>query len=341
MKNLHLASLAAFAAALLCAPAFALTQPPVGSVSTNQAFAVRSGTTFTASSLDAYEGKILVLMLMTPWCPYCQSNTIAVGDGILDFFNASSRGTKRGQNDQGIPISSLMLSTEPASNWDTTNTSFSAAQGFQQWGLDAATNRSNPRVLLGYYRGGYISSSNLYDWGEDRRRVIVLNLVKNSASHQYREIILNQNAFDSSHAASARTAINAIRPAPALTTYAQWAATRALPAATNGAQHDPDGDGASNLLEFFHGTDPLAASASGVGTRLESTAGGVRLVYQRAKNLGGVAAETMVSSDLINWSVQTGLVPTVTDAGTVEQIAVALPASAAAATFYRLRISSQ
>jgi len=53
----------------------------------------------------------------------------------------------------------------------------------------------------------------------------VLNLVRDSASHSYREIIIiNQNAYSSSDNAAARAAINAVKPepatvAPAITTH--------------------------------------------------------------------------------------------------------------------------
>ena len=56
--------------------------PPVGSLSKNVTFAVRDGTSFRDASLSDYQGKILVVMLMTPWCPICQSHSRAVGQGI-------------------------------------------------------------------------------------------------------------------------------------------------------------------------------------------------------------------------------------------------------------------
>ncbi len=120
------------------------------SISTNQSFAVRNGTTFANSTLDAYEGKILVVMLMTPWCPFCQSNARAVGDGILDPFHATSRGSLRGKNNQGIEIDSLLLSTEPAAQWDSTNASFATSNAYEKWGLDANSQRQSPRLALGY-----------------------------------------------------------------------------------------------------------------------------------------------------------------------------------------------
>ncbi len=187
-------------------------QIPIGNVADEQTFAVRSGNQLVNTNLEAYEGKILVIMLMTPWCPFCQSNASAVGNGLLDHFNASSRGVLTGRNAHGVPIESLLLSTEEAAQWDSVNSSFASSNGYDQWGIDANANRSDPRQVLGYFRGGFISSSNLYSWGNDRRRVVVLNMVRDTQTHQYREIVINQNSYTSSDDTAARAAINAIQP---------------------------------------------------------------------------------------------------------------------------------
>lgn len=186
---------------------------PVGTLAKNLTFAVPDDTGFRQFRLSDYDGKILVIMLMTPWCPICQSHARAVGDGILDYYNASSRKKLRGKNSKGIAIASVLLSTEEAPQWDSVNTQFTAQNGYRRWGLDASIDRTNPRTLLGYFRGGFIKSSNLYDWGNDRRRVVVINMVRNSTSHAYREIVINQNSFTSADAAGARARINAIKPA--------------------------------------------------------------------------------------------------------------------------------
>lgn len=200
---------------LATAAASLAAERPAGSTSKNISFAVREGDGFRKSNLSAYEGKIVVIMMMTPWCPICQSHASAVGDGLLDYFYAASRNKLRGKNARGIPIENILLSTEEAAQWDPVNTSFSAKNGFRRWGLDANPDRSSPRTLLGYFRGGFINSSNLYDWGDDRRRLVVINLVRNSPTHSYREIIINRNTFSSRDFARARAAINAVKPAPA------------------------------------------------------------------------------------------------------------------------------
>lgn len=190
--------------------------PPVGSISKNVSFAVRAGNDFERADLNSYQGKILVIMMMTPWCSICQSHAYSVGDGILDYYNSPSRKKLKGKNANGIPIESILLSTEEAPEWDNVNSLFAPQNGFKNWGLDAKIDRTRPRTLLGYFRGGFIPSNDLYAWGDDRRRLVVINLVKDSASHQYRQIVINQNAFNSSDATAARAAINAIKP-PRLT----------------------------------------------------------------------------------------------------------------------------
>ncbi len=206
-------------AALLLATTTGLSTaaaPAVGSVSTSRSFAVANNTGNLSNTYTGdYDGSILVIMFMTPWCPNCQSNAQAVGSGLASFFAASSRGNLKDKNDRGVPMRTLLLSTEEAAEWDDVNDSFASTNGYQKWGIDANANRTNPRLSLGYYRGGFINSANLYDWGNDRRRLVILNLVRGSASHSYREIVLNQNAYSSSDNTAARAAINAVRPEPA------------------------------------------------------------------------------------------------------------------------------
>ncbi len=209
-----------FLSAILLGASFVLApaaQLPVGSASNNRNFAIRGANSFRDMDLSDYEGKILVIMMMTPWCPNCQSNSQAVGAGILDHFHASSRGSLQGKNANGIPIHSILLSTEEDEGWDNVNQSFANTNGYEDWGLDANAQRENPRKNLGYFRGGFIESIDLHDWGNDRRRVVVLNLVRNSASHVFREIVINQNAYTSDDNQAARAAINAIETAPVIT----------------------------------------------------------------------------------------------------------------------------
>lgn len=328
-------------------------QLPTGSVSAGQSFAVREGNQFVDSTLDAYSGKILVIMLMTGWCPGCQTVGVNVGNGILDHFNANSRTASglRGKNDRGVEINSLVLSVDLKTQWDDDIASFASLNGFQKWGLDSNRLRNNPRALLGYYRGGFpngVNSSNLYDWGDDRRRVVVLNLVNGSPSHAYRQIILNQNDFppingsimDTAAITATRAAINAIMPVPPTRNFSQWAAGYSFPAGTSGADHDADRDGSANLMEFFHGTHPVQAASRDAGPSLVRDGAALKLVYRRAKNIGGFTLEHLTSTTLAGWQVLTSAMPpTTTDLGNVEEITVTLPASSDGERFYRLAVT--
>jgi hypothetical protein len=191
----------------------AQTQPPVGSISENQSFSIYRNGQLTDADLTAYDGSILVVMMMTPWCPICQTNTKAVGDGVIDFYKKADRKKLKNKNKAGIKIQTLLLSTETGANWDSTNISFSKTNGFKNWGVDSNSSRSEPRKLLAYYRGGAVDSSDLNEWGNDRRRVVILNLVRDSPTHAYGQIIVNQNEFTSRNAKSTRKAIDKVKPA--------------------------------------------------------------------------------------------------------------------------------
>ncbi len=198
---------------LLALSIFAMAGPPEpGSRSRNVKFSIRDGDSFRDTSLNKHKGRIVILMMMTPWCPICQSHAKSVGDGLLDRFNSGAK-KKRGKNKNGVPIESILLATEEAPQWDSLSISFAPTNGFMTWGLDARADRSEPRTLLGYFRGGFIKSNNLYDWGNDRRRLVVINMVQGSSSHLYREIILNTNSFTSADAAGARALINEVKAA--------------------------------------------------------------------------------------------------------------------------------
>lgn len=336
MKTILFYALLAFTSGL-----FAQSELSVGSVSINQSFAVRSGTAFVDSSLDAYEGSILVIMMMTPWCPFCQTNSVAVGDGIIDHFNNPTRGGLVGKNANGIEIRSVLLSTEPASNWDSNNNNFSRTNSFQQWGLDANRSRLNPRVMLNYYSGLNINSTNLYDWGNDRRRVVVLNLLRNSASHAYRQIVINQNEFTSDDAPFAQSAIDMIKSTPPTTTFSQWGMNHTFPAGTSGPTADPDRDGFSNLIEFFGGTHPLQVESNDPGLSLDVGGAETRLSYRRKKNIAGFTLTHQWSTDLRNWQTvpEAGLSPVAVTLGDIDQITVTVPRPGDSKCYYRLAIS--
>ncbi|MGJ8695376.1 MAG: hypothetical protein ACSHYF_03600 [Verrucomicrobiaceae bacterium] len=51
----------------LCAASLASAQTPPTGVSSNQDFALFNGGNLQPASLSDYEGKIVILMLLTPW----------------------------------------------------------------------------------------------------------------------------------------------------------------------------------------------------------------------------------------------------------------------------------
>lgn len=319
---------------LSCISGLFAMEPAAGTVSSEQNFAISAGGGFADQTLADYEGSILVVMLVTPWCPICISHTAEVGDGVLDYFNAASRGALQGQNDQGIPIRSIALSTEPFSAVSNMP-SIAANNGYDAWGLDADANRANPRRLLGYYRDGSITSNTL---GNDRRRVVVLNLVDGSASHEYREILLNMNQFGSSNYASARAAINAVAPAPSELSFDQWRSGQTLPVDLNGLDDDPDRDGLANALEFYFGTDPTAADSIGSGVTLMEESGQRYMVYRRARGISGFTVEHQHSVNLSQWdALETSSIES-SEFGEVDEYRLPLPAGGDQ-RFYRLELT--
>ena len=326
-------------------------QPAVGTVSTEQSFALRQDGSFVAQTLSDYDGSILVVMLMTPWCPICATHTAAVGDGILDHFNADSRGALKGQNNQGVPIRSVVLSTLPeptfAVFYESTMASLQTLNGFGGWGLDSATDHSNQRALLAYYRGGSLGPENLtdqfslYDWGDDRRRVIVLNMVNGSPGHQYREILLNMNSFSSENDATARAAINAVAPASEELSFEQWRGNQAFSSGTDALTSDPDKDGSINAFEFYFGTRPTDASSKDSGPSILEENGQRYLVFRRARGIGGFSLEHQHSTDLKNWNTLDASGIESSELGDVDEQRLLLPAPAAGDTtnFYRLQLT--
>jgi hypothetical protein len=110
--------------------------------------------------------------------------------------------------------------------------------------------------------------------------------------------------------------------------------------AISGDLADPDHDGLSNLLEYALGLPPKDPSG-GPWVRIESDA--LTLTYTRNKAATDVSLVVEESSDLLTWQSPPGLIQQIdcTDLGQTQEITVrlAVPASASAAGYLRLRVT--
>jgi hypothetical protein len=105
---------------------------------------------------------------------------------------------------------------------------------------------------------------------------------------------------------------------------------------------DPDGDGLTNLLEFFHGSDPKAPS---LGNPIDVTrnAGMLTLRFRRARQLGNVTYEVLTATDLTSpvWLPRTLLTENILLNAGDEQtdlVEITIPVGNAEQMFARLRV---
>lgn len=106
--------------------------------------------------------------------------------------------------------------------------------------------------------------------------------------------------------------------------YADWIAAHPGLADTTPAG-DPDGDGISNLLEYFAGLSPAAADGP-VVVSTSAGSGALTMTYRRAKDTSGVTGVVKWNSGLSehDWSAA-GVTETVEDRGTYEERTASIP----------------
>ena len=120
------------------------------------------------------------------------------------------------------------------------------------------------------------------------------------------------------------------------TPYQTWGSTYGLGAGTEGG--DLDNDGLSNFQEFAFGLIPNSgASVNPITSQLSKTTG--KFTYQRLA-ASGLTYTIWTSSDLVNWTPDSGAGQVATPAGANESVEVTLSATvplAASKTFVRVK----
>jgi len=199
--------------------------------------------------------------------------------------------------------------------------SIQSANGYTHGGLDADANRSSVRIGLTYYRGEAIGRWPI----SDRRRVVTVNGVANSPSHQQWEILTNDQFPNHSNLINQ---INSVA-APVLTPvndYENWAPNFSFPADLSGPNDDPDGDGAKNIQEFYANTDPLLSNST-PPAELSRIPQGFSYRYQRSIDLSGVthALETGPLDNFTTYIPPEGTTTVVQTGDSTEEVTVSLP----------------
>ncbi len=126
-------------------------------------------------------------------------------------------------------------------------------------------------------------------------------------------------------------------------TLSDWATQKGLTGENALPDADPDGDGMSNLMEFFLGLDPTQSGGASapVMTLSNGPSNTLTMTYRRAKGVAGVSAGVQTIGDLsnTNWGTN-GIQETVVDKGTHEEVtATVTNAPGETRKFMRLRVS--
>ncbi len=204
-------------------------------------------------------------------------------------------GSQAGMTTNGLEVVMILVSTEPEEWRHEDIATFAGANHYDVPAVDAVNGGGNAREGFGYYRGIPVTS-----WPPsfgERRRLVVLNGVKGSPSHSQWEVLYNDGVPDS---AAAISVINSVEPGVVGVDYATWRAGMEFPSGGGDEMGDPDGDGYSNLLEFFGGSDPLETSSRPL-VELVQEGEGYALKFRRAADRIGVNFEVEVGDLKASW----------------------------------------
>jgi hypothetical protein len=128
-------------------------------------------------------------------------------------------------------------------------------------------------------------------------------------------------------------------PTPGRACYWEWLGLRGL----TSAEGDDDGDGVSNLMEYYTGADPLDPSDRGLSNMagFEAGQGGIRVSFYQAAGRADVWASLQASEDLQEWFDIDAPYLDAEDAGSGLLWTLALPPEefeAYRSRFFRLRV---
>ena len=141
--------------------------------------------------LEDFKGSIVFLEWFAYWCPFCQAAAAEIGPGIVDHFAAA------GGNINGIPVKHISLNLEPLSPNST-------QMFIDFYKLGTVLNDFNRAVANRFQTGG-------------QPIFAIINLVENSPSHQYLELLHTELGYGASSTPvqTFRGAINQVKAADA------------------------------------------------------------------------------------------------------------------------------